>query len=279
MTLCVAWKTENRISLASDSRVCFDNGGHADVGIKVVALDVRVLSADELSPGTFAVLYQHTWGLCFAGNFCAAYSVREFLSGFMANLQYAGVKADFNMEDLCGLILEFYKRTTIELSLPLKENGEFELVLTGFCPASAKTRAFRFIFEWDDLKRMKTPHFKEILTDSAYYFFGKGTADAEQAYLAGKESRIDSRMLSSIRTVIKSKAHPSVGGSIQCGGFEGDEFYVYGIQESFKDDDGLLVMQSTYKGHTMQGQFNVLTMGKFIGKIIYLVPFLDDIGS
>ena len=86
-------------------------------------------------------------------------------------------------------------------------------------------------------------------------------------------------MLSSIRTVIKSKAHPSVGGSIQCGGFEGDEFYVYGIQESFKDDDGLLVMQSTYKGHTMQGQFNVLTMGKFIGKIIYLVPFLDDIGS
>lgn len=273
MTLCVAWKTRNRISLASDSRVSFGSGIHADVGIKVLALDVCVQSASDEKTRATSVLYHHSWGLCFAGNFCAAYSVREFLSGFMANLQYAGDTANFNMDDLCSLILEFYKRTTIEIIRPLGEIGQFELVVTGFCPEKNKTRAFRFMYEWDDLGRLKAPQIKEILTDKPYYFFGTGISDAEQAYLGGKERLNDSRMLASIRHVIKSNTYHSVGGALQYGSFEGDNFIVYGIQETFVDNEGVLIIQSTYRGHTIQGQYNILTMGNFIGKIQYIVPF------
>lgn len=275
MTLCAAWKTDNRISLASDSRVSFGNNGHADVGIKVVPLDVCVHGATREDTGETELLYRHTWGLCFAGNFCAAYSVREFLSGFMANLQYATTSGSLSMEDLCNLILEFYRRTTIELTLPLREMGEFELVTAGFCPASQRLRAFSFKFEFDTSKQMKQPSFREVLTDTPYYYFGKECADAETAYLAGAEKSNDSRVLASIRHVIDLTTHSSVGGALQFGSFIGADFYVYGLQESYENEHGLLAARFTYRGHSLQDGERDLIMGQFISRITFMMPFFE----
>lgn len=56
MTLCVAWRYRDRISIASDSRLSGPAGGYADIGVKILVCPVKIITAIEANTGRFARL-------------------------------------------------------------------------------------------------------------------------------------------------------------------------------------------------------------------------------
>jgi hypothetical protein len=217
----MAWRSENRLHLASDSRIKLGEEMYADVGIKVLALPVLITGTDP-EP---LVKFRGTYGFAYAGSFVNAGTFAELMAELLQNVQHVREDVPVSFISICDFLVDYCGRISTELTAYLAKNGRYEFVVAGLCPAEKRLRAASFQFNHDAGKA--TAWFKEVLEkDGDHILLGSGKAAASVLIRT-----VDLRgMLSVLDEVIDSGAIASVGGDIQYGSFKpGGDFGVSGV--------------------------------------------------
>lgn len=227
MTLVIARKKENTISLVSDSRFNYGGLDVFDFGIKVSAIPVKIYTPyDENQDLT--VVYEHKIGFAVTGSTTAAYTVKEYMSGVLTNIQYTPGYSDLSIKGIANFVLRFYAKICTELSSIFRQDGICEIILAGFCPKLQKCRAFMLSADITDYSVRY--YDKEILEsdEDDMVFFGSGKLEAEKVRLAYPKYS----SLNILRNVIANHEVSTVGGSPQYGEVSTGNFIIKGIMES-----------------------------------------------
>lgn len=232
MTLVIAHRLNNHISLSSDSRISFGTAGHIDYGIKVFSVPVKIYSPTRSETNKKTLDYNYKFGLAIVGSAINAYTVKESVYEILQNLQYIPSYTDLSMDGIAGLIFKVFNKTTLDLGEIIQQNGICELILTGYCPIQNKIRIFKF--SCDTSTYPIRPFYEEILTRNQMAFFGSGQTEANNIYNNDRNLS----PLHIIRQVVKDGRIPSVGGGLQYGEFARKNFAVFGVENYLLNDDG-----------------------------------------
>lgn len=229
MTLVIAQKYKNTISLSSDSRITLGND-YVDFGIKVFSVPVKIYSATNSENHQTELLFNKSFGLAVIGNFTNSYTVKESINEILQNLQLS-IYSIISMENIAKTVLKIFKKITLDLSTILREKGICEIVLMGYCDENKTIRSFHFSCDISDYPIK--PTYKEILKNDDILFFGSGKKRAEQYY---EDKRAGS--LEILKKVIQDEEIKCVGGSLQYGEFnQSSDFKVFGILDYEINDD------------------------------------------
>lgn len=225
MTLAIAWRSEYRIHLASDSRITLGNNQAADVGIKVMAIPIRVIGIVDEPNNPDPVILSKRYGFCFSGSLVSAYTLKELLEELLHNMQYIGEPETLSFEAICRCLVGYSDRISTEICKYMFENGRYEFFLAGYCPRENCLRAAQFSFQYED--GVAAGDFVEILEeDQTYKAIGAGAAAFEEKI--GSVSLRD--VLLTLNALIDEGVIQSVGGDIQYGSFGKDgNFWIQGL--------------------------------------------------
>jgi hypothetical protein len=159
MSLCVAWRWNNDISFASDSCISQADKSVSDLGIKLVPIPVRVVSARQAQTGEVEERFTGTYGLAFSGSFLAGYVIREVLSEVLSHLQFIALNEFMTIERIMRIVHAFHRFYTLRLRESFKLGHDLDFLIGGLCPATNQTKVFRFVASEND-----DPHYLEVLT-------------------------------------------------------------------------------------------------------------------
>lgn len=232
MTLVIAHRLNNHISLSSDSRISFGTAGHIDYGIKVFSVPVKIYSPTSSETNITNLDYDYKLGLAVVGSAINAYTVKESVYEILQHLQYLPGYTDLSMEGIAGLVFKVFKKTTLDLGDIIQANGICELILAGYCPIQNKVRIFKF--SCDTSTYPIRPFHEEILLANGIEFFGSGKTEANNIHT----QNINLSPLHIIRQVINDGKVASVGGGLQYGEFVINNFTIYGVENYELNDDG-----------------------------------------
>lgn len=228
MTLSVLWRSDGRLHMASDSRMSFGAVGHADVGVKVMRLPVRVLGTDiGDDAGNLQVLFERTYGFCYAGSLANAATFKQLVEDLLLDVQYVSPDIPLSFDELCRFLCHFSAKVSTEVVARLMENGQYTFCLAGLCPQTKVLRGARFHLR--NVNGRTEAEFEEVVqADGEFVAVGSGAPEFEEV-LAGRpaETRV---VLLAINQVIDEGKVPTVGGDIQYGSFNNHaHFTVSGI--------------------------------------------------
>ena len=232
MTLVIAHRLKNHISLSSDSRISFGTAGHIDYGIKIFSVPVKIYSPTSSETNITNLDYDYKLGLAVVGSAINAYTVKESVYEILQHLQYLPGYTDLSMEGIAGLVFKVFKKTTLDLGDIIQANGICELILAGYCPIQNKVRIFKF--SCDTSTYPIRPFHEEILIADGIEFFGSGKTEANDIYT----QHINLSPLHIIKQVIKDGNVETVGGGLQYGEFVINNFTIYGVENYELNDDG-----------------------------------------
>ncbi len=227
MTLCVLWRSDGRLHMASDSRMSFGAHGHADVGVKVMRLPVRVLGTEPDDTGHPTVLFERTYGFCYAGSLANAATFKQFVEDLLLDVQYLPEEVPLSFDELCRFLCHFCAKVSTEVVARLTENGRYTFCLAGLCPLNGWLLGARFHLTQTNGQTHAT--FEEVARDDGQYVaIGTGSAEFGAA-LDGQPATMRGVLLALNRVIDEGRV-PTVGGDIQYGSFNPDaNFTVSGI--------------------------------------------------
>lgn len=232
MTLVIAHKRGNQISLSSDSRISFSTSGHIDYGIKVFSVPVKIYSPTKAETKTADLIYNFNLGLAITGSAINAYTVKESVYEMLQHLQYLPGHTNLSMSGIASLIFKVFKKATMDLGEILQKYGICELIVSGFCPQQLRLRKFYFFCDISNYPIQ--PDYKEILEDDGMLFFGSGKKAAQQIF----DGLPSISPLHIVRQVIMDANVSSVGGGMQYGEFKSNNFSVFGVEDYTLNPDG-----------------------------------------
>lgn len=247
MTLVIAHKIGNHISLSSDSRISFgENDATYDYGIKIFSVPVKIFSPRDSKTHKSTLDYDYSLGLAVVGSFINSYTIKESIYEILQNLQYIPERANFSMDGIANIVFTVYKKVTTDLGAVLREKGLCEIVLAGYCPSQNKIRTFQLsVCPAPCFQPCSLFHrvYKEILQeDCEIKFFGSGQYKARAIFQKSFRDKLDKDKIPFyiIRKVVNDRLVSTVGGEIQYGDFNGsNNFKVYGIADhEVNEDDG-----------------------------------------
>lgn len=227
MTLSVVWRSDGRLHMASDSRISFGALGSADVGVKVMRLPVRVFGTDAHDGSNLVVLFQRSYGFCYAGSFVNAGTFKSLVDDLLLDVQFVPADIQLSFDELCKFLCHFSERVSTEVVSRLMENGRYTFCIAGLCPAQERLRAAKFHLEQSEGRTVA--RFEEVaMEDGQFVAIGTGAAAFEVA-IAGTDVTRDNILLA-LNRVIDGQTVPTVGGDIQYGSFYQDgNFNVSGV--------------------------------------------------
>ena len=240
MTLCVIWKDNTTIHLASDSRLSFGSTGNADIAIKVSREPYSIRGPDGPNGAVGKILAFGDLAFCFAGSGLGAVFMKDSLSGVLSQLQVVPGWHGFALRNVAGLVFETYLAISNKLMAVLQEKAFVSLVIAGYC---AETSSYRAFLCEPHIGRTNTDGrqafgMREILNEGSDHLFigsGNGEADAAVTALGSRPTSLDFMRI--LKTVIDNPQINGVGGSIQYGRFNRDSFSTFGIIEISQGDD------------------------------------------
>lgn len=227
MTLSILWRSEGRLHLASDSRISFGSAGSADVGIKVMRLPIRVLGTKVGDAGRLEVLFERTYGFCYAGSLANAATFKQLVEDLLVDVQYVPADVPLSFDELCNFLCHFCAKVSTEIASRLAENGRYNFFIAGWCPQKETLRGARFHLVQNAGETVVT--FQEVArNEGEYVAVGSGEQEFE-AIFAGQAATMRTVLLA-LNQVIDEGKVDSVGGDIQYGSFHRDgNFSVSGI--------------------------------------------------
>ena len=83
MSVSFLWRSEERLHLASDSRMSFGTAGSTDIGVKVMRLPIRIRGCDLDEAGVLNTLFAQTYGFAFAGSLSNAATFKQFIEDIL----------------------------------------------------------------------------------------------------------------------------------------------------------------------------------------------------
>jgi hypothetical protein len=241
MTLCLAWKKGGLVHFASDSRISFGNNRYTDVGIKVFSIPVKIYSATDAQTRQRSLDYDHNIGMCFAGSTISAYLVKESVYEVLQHLQYTPY-TDFSMKGISNIVSKFYEHTSRRTCEQIGDSGIADFLLGGYCPAARNLRVYKFTI--DHTVYSIVGNYEEVLLTDGIEFLGSGSTPARE--VLNRSPNIDRFRL--LKDIIKDATIPSVGGNIQYGRFENNDFIVKGVQDYEIDADSQVNIRFNLRG-------------------------------
>lgn len=231
MTLVIAERRNCIVRFSSDSRLTFSKEGHIDFGVKILSIPVKIFSPTNKETQETTLVYDHSIGLAIAGSAINALIIKETVSEILQHLQYIPGVSDFSMSGISKLIFQLFKKASTDLSSVLREKGLCELILGGYCPDLNKIRVFKHSVNVNSELEFTC---EEVLSTDGLIFLGSGK---EEAILAHSE-KTELTPLHLIREVIRSGKVSSVGGGLQYGEFDDQDFKIFGIADYTLTDEG-----------------------------------------
>lgn len=224
MTLCIAWKQEQAIHLASDSRLTIAENSYADVGIKVLSLPYRILEpASQNQTLARGIAYQGELGMCFAGSALNSLMIKESVAAVLQDLQYAPGYTDVSLKGISEFIFKAYRLISQKVcETAIGHKGIADFIICGQCPSTGSLRAFKFATDMSNVHSLE-----EVLVNSRHEFLGSGAAYVNPNAMPSRN--VD--YLELLRDMICNDSIPSVGGSIQYGTLHNNGFKIFGIAD------------------------------------------------
>ena len=145
MTLCLAWKINDEIYFASDSRLTSGDSIITDEANKIFKVKVEIYgprpghTPNAIEP----LIYQTTFGLCFAGSYINGSVLADTLEDVLSNIQ-ATPYSDISIDNLSEIAFAVYRIVTNELMYRHRMDGLSEVLIGGYCPKDKKFRLYRF---------------------------------------------------------------------------------------------------------------------------------------
>jgi len=234
MTLVIARRWKNNITLSSDSRITFSDTNRFDYGIKVFSIDVNYrhdfvfsIEGEKFVGNKQKKDINLKIGLAVTGSSITAYTIKESITDVLKNLKAMTSYSDFSMLSIAGLVFKVYEFFSRELMSSLGRNALSEFILTGYCP---KIKDFVTLYFYVD----RTTHletnfgFREILKFDGIQCFGSGKVPADQ--LLSDNPAI--KPLRLLKAVIKDKKDVKTGGALQHGSFHNGHFQVFAVMDT-----------------------------------------------
>jgi hypothetical protein len=230
MTLCVAWRNNNTIHFASDSRLTIAKNSYADVGIKVLSLPYQVFNPTTSgSTEAPSLAFSGELGMCFAGSAISSLTIKESVAEVLKDMRHVPDHTSISVEGIAKFVFTAYKLISRKIcETSIAENGRANIIIAGLCPQQKVVRAF--LLSTDDMNKSE---FTEILKkDGDHVYTGSGKSKAA-TLTNGQPSSMD--YLHILKAVIDDESIETVGGNIQYGHFVGGGFTVNGVVQ-FKED-------------------------------------------
>jgi len=228
MTLSMAWRSEENIHLASDSRITFSSSAKVDCGIKVMAIPVKVSGVPLVKDAKYSnVLFSRVYGFCYAGSLPNAATIKELLGELLQQVQFVPPPELLSFEKICEFIIEYCENISSQYCTFLQD-GECEFILAGYCPLDRYIKASKFSLRGSGIT-IKS-QVASILTsgDPHYEFIGSGSAWAS-AFRDPNTYDLQSFLLL-LNRIIDEQVDEKVGGDIQYGRFnDNKDFEVLGV--------------------------------------------------
>jgi hypothetical protein len=257
MTLCLAWKNNNEIHFASDSRLTDKNKiAVTNDATKIFKIGVEIYGPiDSDNPNNSEKLIHRTnFGLCFTGSYLNGSLLADTMEEILTNIQGAPNYSDYSIENLTDIAFAVYKQVSIQLMEINGIDGLSEVLIGGYCPIENHFKLFKFspnpIIAGQELSFQKTT----INLESEIVFIGDKSAKTEAKKLIKKLGKNYSKF-HLLRDIIKNNSISTVGGNIQAGLFSNCNFKTYGIVE-------YSLIENDYGNETVESKF------KFRGLII-----------
>jgi hypothetical protein len=224
MTLCAVWRRSENIYFASDSRLTFGSTV-VDLAIKIVRVPYRIFSPDE--NGKRSILVEGDLGMCFAGSASGALFLKETIGDVLTTMQAVPGYHDISMMNVADFVFRAYRSISKTLCAGIFENGLSTVVVAGFCSVEKRLRAFHL-----ETNRQSQHSYKEVLRNAQdQLFIGSGATAAETKLTAASSRPTSLDILKVVQSVIDDSEVSSVGGHLQYGCFNGNNFQTYGIYE------------------------------------------------
>lgn len=224
MTLCVTWRDAKGLHMAADSRLSFGET-RVDVAVKLLRIPCRIYTPWQ--GDTRQMLQEIDVAMLVAGNHETSIVTKESLEEVLSRLQAIPGQSRLSFEKLAKVCFVAYRQISRKICEALMgPRGIAGIHLAGYCP---EQRQFR-VFEFSTDRRTNTHLCEEILRQSrGFRFMGSGKRAAEK-YIA----ETGCSAFQALQHVIDSKEDMGVGGPIQYGTYQGQEFRIY-LQAELED--------------------------------------------
>ena len=223
MSLCMAWKSNDTVHFASDSRLTLAQNSFADVGIKISTLPITIYDpVQENSHAPRTVAHNAVLGMCFAGSAINSLTIKESIAEVLKSLQHVPGHTDMSMAGIANFVFKVYQIISkIICKTAIGPNGRASILIGGYCTEKRIVRAFHLSTDANNNHAIE-----EVLTDHNHFFVGSGKIQAEDDL---PQSPIEIDYFNILKSVIQDGSIPTVGGNIQYGCFKDSGFVVYGI--------------------------------------------------
>lgn len=275
MTLCIAWKNKNQIRFASDSRISTDDDHYADIAIKIMEIPVKINNPIPSETGIEETIYNYKLGMCYCGDAVNAYLIKETIYEVLQRLQLLPGYTDFSLNGICRVIAKFFENTSDQLRSGADWEPEVEFLIGGYCPKQKEVLVFKF--ELVDYNDHYEAMYNEVLTEEDdMIILGSGTDKAEEL-ITLNNIQIGNKLLNVLRDVCKDDTELSVGGYLQYGHFDDDNFKIYGIQDYVIDSNDELEYIYPYRGTVLYKDKFERDESDFHIGVNFIMPFEDEI--
>ncbi len=272
MTLLVAWRDTQTIHLAADSRLrsFVGTGGAADVGAKVVPLDCRIQGPSP-ARGSPAWVQSRRLGLAVAGSVTTAAVLQATLGSVLTSLSsIAGGGID--MEAIGSVVEAVFQQVTRDVCTAIFQNGLAELIVCGYCDTARRARAF--LLDIDATAYPIRATTTEILTTAGVEYRGSGRPAAVAAARSGTPP------LAVLKQVILNPNVQAVGGAVQYGRIEGQDFRLFLVRDYEADHTARTVRVAVFAhGLPVYGTVDLTLPAGYVVAGRAIDPFAQDINA
>lgn len=278
MTLCIAWRYNNKIQFASDSRITADNEAqhYIDIAIKVMAINVKIFDPIRVETGMKSIIYDHIIGMCFSGNTTTTFLLKEAVSEILTKLQVYPGYTDFSFHGICNVVKDMLIHTANKIREGFDYEQDVQFLLGGFCPQREKVLVYRF--DLIDLHERYDVIVDEVLEDEEndLEMVGSGSDQASGRLANDDNLYTDKAIFDVIKALSLDDEFPEVGGPIQYGYFKDDDFVIKGVADFIIDENGLLQNRFPLRGTFLYDDSPETTAHGFHVMATFIQPFEQD---
>lgn len=279
MTLCIAWRRGRETYLVSDSRLTNDGSLVTNDANKIFKIKVEIYApvSSEIPNAVEEIIYQSTFGLCFAGSYINGSVLADTIEEVLSNIQ-ATPYSDTSIDNLSDIAFVVYTRVSTQLMQLHRQSGLSEVLFGGYCPSTEQLKFFKFSPKFEPDKLLDFEKQEVQITEQAT-FIGDSSAKQKANSLLHKLDN-DYSYFHLLREVINDDSVPTVGGNIQAGLFRPNNFKTYGIAEysTYTDDYGCLRVKDSYnfRGLSLDFADNELRKGNLNIRKAFFNPFENE---
>jgi len=234
VTLIALWKTDDKIQIASDSRLTVGDSV-VDTSIKVSSFTARVLYPSLSGMDGERFSWVSEIGFCAAGDIAPSSAIKETLRACMDRIWITPGVGEASMHLFADIVRQLLERLWYDAVAALGNSIKVTLIMAGICPSTNMQRAF--VLESDATAAPARIVVSEVTEWEGPLYFGSGAQCAR--YVTAMRPALSPVEI--IEAVCQRQLDPHVGGRVQYGSVQQS-----GFQTSAVVDIDIDVNERTY---------------------------------